>query len=109
MAYDDGRVACTDQDLVIRGYYFPAGAKHIPYGRIRTVRRTSLTDLGRWRTKVWGSGDLAHWFNLDPHRFRKDTAFVVELGRPVRPVVTPDDPDRVAAELTAHGVNVTGG
>jgi hypothetical protein len=41
------------------------------------------------------------------HRSRKADALIVVLsGRRVRPVITPDDANRVAAELTAHGVNV---
>lgn len=29
MAYDDGRVACTDRELIIRRYYVLGGAKRI--------------------------------------------------------------------------------
>jgi hypothetical protein len=29
--YDDGTVACTDDELEIRRYYFPPGEKRIPY------------------------------------------------------------------------------
>ena len=39
VGYEDGTVACTDSELVIRHYYFPAGAKRIPYSAIREVRR----------------------------------------------------------------------
>jgi hypothetical protein len=33
VSYDDGRVACTDDALVIRLYYFPFGDKRIPWDR----------------------------------------------------------------------------
>jgi hypothetical protein len=106
--YDDGKVACTDRELVIRNYYFFfAGAKHIPYSAIREARRVRLGTMGRWR--IHGSGDLVHWFNFDARRPRKDSAIVIHLDGVIRPVITPDDPDRVAAVLAEHGVNVTVG
>jgi len=108
MAYDDGTVACTDEALIIRRYYFPPRAKRIPYSKIRQVRRVPLGSMG-WRVKTWGSSDLIHWFNEDGHRSGKSDAFIIQLTGRIRPVITPDHPDEVTAELTAHGVNVTSG
>ncbi len=105
--YDDGRVACTDQEIIIRHYYFPLGAKRVRYQDIREVRVASLRAMGK--TRIHGSGDLVHWFAFDPGRLRKDTALVLCLDGKIRPVITPDDPERLAAELAAHGVNVTRG
>jgi hypothetical protein len=106
--YDDGKVACTDRELVIRHYYFFAsGAKHIPYSAIREARRVPLGPMGRWR--INGSGDLVHWFNFDARRPRKNSAIVIHLDGRIRPVITPDDPDEAAAVLAAHGVKVTVG
>ena len=104
--YDDGRVACDDQGIVIRHYYL-FGAKRVGYGDIREARVSPLGWMGKWR--IQGSGDLQHWFNFDPRRPRKDVAIVLYLDATVRPVITPDDPERVTAELAAHGVNVTRG
>ncbi len=105
--YDDGRVACTDDGLLIRHYYL-YGAKRIRYSDIREVRRVSpLGFTARWR--IHGSGDFVHWFNYDPRRPRKNTALVIYLDASVRPVITPDDPEAVRAELEAHGVRVTTG
>lgn len=107
MAYDDGRVACTDKDLVIRTYYFPPHDKRIPYRKIEQVRRVPM-DAVSGGLRIWGSGDFIHWANYDPRRPHKHVAFIVHLsGREIRPVITPDRPDDVAAELAAHGVNVT--
>ncbi len=107
MSYDDGKVALTDDELVIRTYYFPFGTKHIRYADISAVQRTPLTDVGG-RYRVWGSRDFRHWWNLDPGRGKKSTALVIELtGKIAVPVITPDRPDEVAAELAAHGVTVT--
>jgi hypothetical protein len=106
MTYDDGGVACTEDALVIRRYYFPFRDKRIPYTKIEQVRRQPLSGLtGQWR--IWGSGDFLHWYNLDLARPRKTVEFVIEIsGGRVMPVITPNDPDTVQSELTAHGVNV---
>jgi hypothetical protein len=107
MSYDDGRVALTDEALVIRNYYFPFGAKHIPYADISQVKRGRLTGMGG-RYRIWGSTDLVHWYNLDPGRPGKSTKLAIELsGKSVVPVITPDRPDEVAYELATHGVDVT--
>lgn len=103
--YDDGRVICTDQELVIRHYYFPVGPKHVPYSAIREVRRVNLGPLGRWR--IHGSNDFVHWFNFDIRRPRKRSGLVIYAGGQVRPVITPDQPDQVAEVLASHGVSVT--
>lgn len=103
--YDDGTIRCDEQAVTIRRYY-PWGAKRIPYTSIEGVQRLPLTGVNsgrRWR--IWGSGDLRHWWNFDPHRPRKDTALVLDVGRRMRPTITPDDPDaveRVLAERTTR-------
>jgi hypothetical protein len=51
--YDDGRVACTEDELIIRHYYV-SGAKHIGYPEIHEARQVPLGSLGRWR--IHGSG-----------------------------------------------------
>ena len=76
MSYDDGRVACTDDALVIRLYHFPFGDKRIPH--------------------------FVHWANFDPDRPKKSVALIIGIsGRRMRPVITPDDPYAVAAEQPA--------
>jgi hypothetical protein len=96
--YRDRWIECTDTALVIHAYYFPWGSKTIPYDRIRKVDEIKMGPLtGQWR--IWGSGDLKHWFNWDPGRTRKTRALVLDLGKTVQPVITPDDVDQVAAIL----------
>jgi hypothetical protein len=93
----DRWIECAPQGLVIRGYYFPwGGRKVIPYGRIRGVERYEMRALtGKWR--IWGTSSPRYWLNLDPRRPRKSVALILDLGRRVRPVITPDDPDAVQA------------
>jgi hypothetical protein len=98
--YDDGRVACDEEGLLIRWYYL-WGPKKIPYGSIKAVNRRPLTFMrGRWR--IWGSGDLKHWYNLDGRRPKKDVALEIDTGGWVRPTITPDDPEQVERIVTGH-------
>ena len=99
LLYDDGLVQLAADGLTLRRYYFPLGtSKHIPYARIRGVQARRM---GLWSGKgrLWGSGDLRHWFPLDLRRPRKETLLILDLGAWVRPVITPADPDRLLALL----------
>jgi hypothetical protein len=106
MDYDDGLIACSDAGLVIRRYGAFLRPKNVPYADIRRVTQVGLRGLalGRWR--IWGSTDLRHWFNFDWHRPKKHVGLVLDLGKRMEPVITPDDPQRVVAVLRDHGVAV---
>jgi hypothetical protein len=56
-----------------------------------------MVDWGNW----W-------WLNFERRRRKmKIGATLLEVrGRPVLPVITPDDPERVAEVLSEHGVDV---
>jgi hypothetical protein len=100
--YRDRWIACTPNAIEIRGYYLPWGTKRIRYSSIRSVRRVRMgafTGKGR----IWGTANPRYWASLDPRRPRKDVALVLDLGRFVRPVVTPDDPDAVETAIREHG------
>jgi hypothetical protein len=93
--YDDGRISCDGTGIRI-GWYYPWGAKRVPYASIRAVERLPLTGVSkvrRWR--IWGSGDFVHWWNIDRSRTHKELALVLDVGRRVRPTITPDDPEAV--------------
>jgi hypothetical protein len=93
--YRDRWIECTAEALVIHGYYFPFGnAKTIPYERIRAIHEYEMGPL-TGRGRIWGSGDFKHYMNLDPGRTRKKRALILDLGRFVQPVITPDDVGQV--------------
>lgn len=100
--YEDRWIRCEADRLVIGGYYFPTlGKKVVPYRRIRSVDVVPLTMLGgRWR--IWGTSNPRYWFHLDWNRPQKQTALVLDLGARVTPVITPDDPQTVAAIIEAQ-------
>ncbi|MGH3744469.1 MAG: hypothetical protein ACRDTP_06385 [Mycobacteriales bacterium] len=107
--YADRWIRCTDDAVVVRGYYFPWGAKHIPYDRIKKISRVAMT-FSRGKGRVWGTASPTLWASFDPVRGNKSTALVLDLGRTVRPFLTPDDPEAFLADVRAHapGVQVTG-
>jgi hypothetical protein len=99
--YKDRWIDCTDSAIVVRGYYFPWGSKRIPYASIKSLDRFAMTAL-RGKGRIWGSGDLVHWANLDPRRPTKSVGFFLDVGRRVIPFLTPDDPDAFEQVLRAH-------
>jgi hypothetical protein len=105
--YDDGLICCSDSGLVIRRYDMFLRPRRIAYARIRSVTQVTMGRSRRWR--IWGSGDLVHWFNFDSKRPNKQVGLVLDMGTRTKPVITPDDPERVVATLRSHGVTVTGG
>jgi hypothetical protein len=91
--YDDGTIVCAPDRLLIRSYYFPTGTKIVPYTEIKGLQRIEIKGVwsGKWR--LWGTGNARYWANLDTRRPTKKVGFVLDLGRKVNPIVTPDDPD----------------
>jgi hypothetical protein len=97
--YDDGGLRLDDQTVTIRRYYFPwAGPKRFAYSAIRQVDVRPLNWL-TGKGRGWGSAHPKYWFPLDMRRATKTTLLVFDLGRRVKPCVTPDEPDRVIALL----------
>jgi hypothetical protein len=99
--YSDRWIECSSSGVQIRGYYFPWGAKHIAYEKIRSVRRVGTSALrGQWR--IWGTANLKYWASFDPKRPSKHVAFTLDLGHRVQPFVTPEDPDSFERVLKAR-------
>ncbi len=94
--YQDARIVCGDDAVVIKGYYFPWGSKRVAYRAITGLTRVTMGALtGRWR--IWGTANPRLWANFDPARPRKTVGFILNGGRTVRPFLTPDDPDAFEA------------
>ncbi|MCV7439458.1 hypothetical protein [Mycobacterium seoulense] len=103
--YEDSGLRFDEDGITIRRYYFPlANPKRIRYSQIRGVKAEQMTwNSGKGR--IWGAGDPRYWFPLDIRRPRKRTLLVLELGRRVRPCISPDDPDRVIQLLRERVTN----
>src|ERR1039458_7240499 len=87
--------------IQIRGYYFPWGTKRIPYSSIRSVRRVEIGALSG-KGRIWGTVNPRYWASLDPQRPKKSVGLILDVGRYVRPFITPDDPDVVEALIREH-------
>jgi hypothetical protein len=92
--YHDNTVTCSDDAVELRGYYIPWGTKKIPYSSIRDVQRVETAAL-RGRARIWGTANPGLWANLDTSRPKKKVALILDLGKSVKPFITPDDPDVV--------------
>lgn len=100
--YDDGGLLLDEGGLTIRRYYFPwAGAKRIAYNAIRHVEARPMGWL-TGRGRGWGTSHPGYWFPLDIRRAGKRTLLVFDLGRRVKPCVTPEEPDRVIKLLRSR-------
>jgi hypothetical protein len=78
----------------------PWGTKHIPYPSIRSIVRVNLGAL-TGRARRWGTSNPGRWASFDPRRATKSVGFDLQLGGPVKPLITPDDPD--AFETAVRG------
>ena len=56
----------------------------------------------RGRARVWGTANPRYWAGLDPKRREKTVGLVLDLGRTVKPLITPEDPDRCLAVIRTH-------
>lgn len=94
--YRDRWIECTEWELRVRGYYFPWGTKRIPYSSIRSIRRVSM-GFFTGKARIWGTSNFGYWASFDPRRPRKNFGLVLDLGRNVKPFITPDDASDVEA------------
>ncbi len=97
-SYRDRWIECTAEAIRIRGYYFPWGTRRIPYMSIRSGRRVDIgTFTGNGR--IWGTTNPGYWASLEPGRPGKKVGLILDLGRPARPFLIPDDPDAVEGAI----------
>ncbi len=95
--YQDKGIICDSDKMELRHYY-PWGSKKVPYSSIVGVQRVKLTAL-KGRLRIWGTANLDYWANLDTKRSTKKEGLVLDLGKRVKPFITPDDVDHLEAVL----------
>ena len=106
MDYQDALITAGPEGVVIRRYGILLRPKRIAYSEIRGVRQMRLGWL-LWRLRIWGTTVPGFWCNLDVRRPRKSVGFVVDRGRLIKPVITPDDPEAFASALGGHDIVIT--
>ena len=97
--YQDAGLTLDEDGITIRRYYFPfATPKRIAYSEIQGIKAHPM-GWNSGKGRVWGAGDPRYWFPLDMQRRKKQTLLILDLGRRVRPCITPEDPDKVIGLL----------
>jgi hypothetical protein len=94
-SYRDSSVICNDTKIELLHYYV-WGSKKVPYSCVRGVQRVSLSAL-KGKARMWGTANMDYWANLDRKRMSKKEGLVLDLGKRVKPFITPDSPDVVEA------------
>ena len=57
---------------------------------------------GTTSLRAWGTANPRYWANVDPGRSAKRVGFVLDPGKAVCPIVTPEDPDGFDPALRSH-------
>jgi hypothetical protein len=96
-SYREKELICGTDALEIRHYYL-WGSKRVPYDSIKGVQRVSLSAL-KGRARIWGTANMGYWANLDTSRPSKKEGLILDLGKGVKPFITPDDVDEVESIL----------
>jgi hypothetical protein len=92
--YEDPGLMLDEHGITIRRYYFPfATPKRIAYSDIQGIKAKSM-GWASGKGRFWGASDPRYWFPLDLQRGSKPTLLILDLGRRVKPCITPEDPDR---------------
>lgn len=103
MQYSDALLDITDEEIVLKRYYFPFGDKRVAFADIERIETEEPTwRNGKWR--VWGTGTLKTWFPLDWRRPSRDRLFFIDLSTsPFRIGFTAEDSRCVLAILKEKG------
>jgi hypothetical protein len=96
-SFKEEGIVCHETLVEIRRYY-PWFSKRIPYSSIKGVQRINLTAL-RGCGRLWGSLNPGYWANLDMNRPRKRSGLVLDVGKHVKPYITPNDTDALETLL----------
>jgi hypothetical protein len=103
--YEDDRVICNDEALIIKDFYYPLEGenKKIPYSEIHNIE---IRKINFWSglSQIWGeasgtlqgdTGQKPYWSAFDFKRLFKNRAIAIDDGELVKSVITPEDVDRV--------------
>ncbi|GAB4531515.1 MAG: hypothetical protein Tsb0014_15130 [Pleurocapsa sp.] len=111
--YEDERVICDDEGIIIKGYYQPIDDdKKILYSEISNIKIKKLNPLSGL-SQIWGKADSSlqgdtgrksYWSAFDFKRLFKGKAIVIDEGNLVKSVITPKDIDKVFQILEAKSL-----
>ncbi|MGH1491027.1 MAG: hypothetical protein ACRBK7_16805 [Acidimicrobiales bacterium] len=96
--YEDQTVRVDDNGVTIKSYGLPGRHHTIAYADIEQIELIDIGVLsGRYRLVGFGFRRPRYFFTWDRNRSSKHTAVAFHVGRAVHPVISPDDPDQLAA------------
>ena len=102
--YSDRLVEITDDSILLHGYYFPFGGRHIPFAEISLIN-IEAASLWNGKYRLYGSGNLRTWFPLDWRRPLRDKLFFLEQkGKWWRVGFSVEDSTRVEQIMAEKGL-----
>ncbi len=97
--YEDAGLVLDDDGITIRRYYFLLSVpKRVAYNKIRGIRAKPMSWV-KGNRRLVGALNPRYRLPRDVRRATKQTLLILELGRWVKPCITPEDPARVIALL----------
>jgi hypothetical protein len=75
--YQDKLIEVTDEAITFHRYYFPFGARRVPFDQIESIQVQPGPTGDNWR--LWGSSNFKIWFPLDMKRPRRESIFIASL------------------------------
>ncbi|MGA7051725.1 MAG: hypothetical protein WBZ37_10675 [Mycobacterium sp.] len=97
--YEDAGLVLDDDGITIRRYYFLLSLpKRVAYNKIRGIRAKPMSWV-KGNRRLVGALNPRYRLPRDVRRATKQTLLILELGRWVKPCITPEDPARVIALL----------
>lgn len=100
--YEDAGLTLDEDGITIRRYYFPfATSKRVAYSDIQGIKAESM-GWASGKGRLWGAADPRYWFPLDTQRGSKTTLLILDVGRKVKPCITPEDPGKVIELLKSR-------
>lgn len=102
MSYTDQSLAIDSDGITIGNYRYPGHDRRIPFSSIAGFETITLGPLtGRFRLVGFGFTRPRHFFPWDRKRRTGQQAIALDLGKFVRPVISPEDHERVVQILNA--------
>jgi len=97
--YEDAGLVLDEDGITIRRYYFLLSVpKRVAYNKIRGIRAKPMS-WASGKGRFLGAVNPRYRLPRDVRRASKLTMLMLELGRWVKPCITPEDPARVIALL----------
>lgn len=97
--YEDAGLVLDEDGITIRRYYFPLSTpKRVSYNKIRGIRAKPM-GWASGKRRFLGAANPRYRLPRGARRSSKPTLLILELGRWVKPCITPEDPARVIALL----------